>query len=92
MIDKDPAGMFPSIVDFEEWGYCPNPNVDGETYLATFLATWLGDRALNDSSTSVRLETFWGAIEMARGRKYSLAVPDLAWPYNWLGEFHVIKG
>lgn len=25
---------------FEEWGYHSNPDIDDETYLAAFLATW----------------------------------------------------
>lgn len=62
---------------FEEYGYSLNPVVDEEIYLAAFLAMWLSGRASSDPSTSVRLETFWIAFEMARGERYSLAVPHV---------------
>lgn len=80
-LDNHPCKKFPfSIENFEEWRYSPKPYVE-ETYLAAYLAMWLSGRALIKSSTSVRPETFWATIEMAKGRRYSLAVQHLAWAY-----------
>lgn len=78
--------------NFEEWGYSPNLDVDDNTYLAAFLATWLSGRVFGDSSTSIRPETFWVACNMVLGRRYNLAVPYLAWAYNRLGTFKAAKG
>lgn len=77
--------------NFEEWGYSSNPNVDEETYLAAFLATWLSGQALSDSSSSIHLETFWVASGVAQGKMYSLVVPS-SWTYNRLREFKATKG
>lgn len=66
--------------DFENWGYCPNPNVNNETYLAASLATWLSGKVFANS-IAVRLETFLMSVDMTRGKRYSLDFPYLAWAY-----------
>lgn len=75
-----------SAQDFEEWGYNANCAIDEEAYLAASLACWLRGRVFVDSSTADRAETFLMAMEMARGKRYSLAVPYLAWAYRSLRE------
>lgn len=32
--------------DFEDWGYRPNPEIDDDTYLSVFLATWISGKIL----------------------------------------------
>lgn len=63
--------------NFATWGFCADPIVDDSTYLAAFLVCWLRGYFVAVSSTTIRLETFLQAMEMAKGKKYSLVVPIL---------------
>lgn len=74
-----------SVEDFEEWSYNANPDVNEEIYFAIFLACLLSGRGFVHFSIAVRPETFLMALEMARGKRYSLAVPYLAWAIDLEG-------
>lgn len=47
-----------AVENFKECEYNSCPDIEDDTYLATFLATWLSGRAFGDSSTSIRPKTF----------------------------------
>lgn len=75
----------------KEWGYSSHLDIEDDTYLVAFLATWLSGGVFGDSSTSIRSETFWVAFDMALRRRYNLVVPHLAWEYNRLETFKAIE-
>lgn len=63
MVNFDRAGFFEE--DFEDWGYSANPAIDGEKYLAFFLACWPNGRVFADPITSVWLETFLTSVKIS---------------------------
>lgn len=66
---------------FQDLGYRSNLDINEETYIVAYLATWLSVNIIIKSSTVVRPETFLMAVKMARGYRYSLVIPYLAWAY-----------
>lgn len=65
-LDNLPCKNLGILVEiFENGGYSANADIDDETYLVAFLATWLRGRVFGDSSIAARPETFLMAVEMA---------------------------
>lgn len=56
-------------------------------FIQVLFSTWLSGRTFDDSSTVVRREAFLMAVEMARGKRYSLAVPVPSMELPTLKEF-----
>lgn len=74
------------VENFESWGFTANPEVDDATYLVGFLVYWFCGQIFVGASTSIR-QRFFMAVEMAKGKQYSLVVPFLALAYRVLEEF-----